>query len=318
MTGVEGGLKLRVKEMSWEAEGVLGLGLQHVLGRPLPQWEPGAHISLHLAAGLARQYSLCGDPDDRRTWRVAVLREQAGRGGSRYVHERLRPGDIVEAGGPRNHFALEDAGRYLFIAGGIGITPLLPMIRKLAAEGADWTLYYGGRSRSSMGFLEDLEIYGSRVTVHPQDEHGLLDLEAIVGTPQPGTSVYCCGPEPLLDAVGRHMERWPSGSHHFERFSPVQVTGPARAEEPFELVLARRGLSLEVPPGLSVLDALEKEGVEADYSCREGICGTCETAVLSGTPDHRDSLLSEAERESNDTMMICVGRALSAQLVLDL
>lgn len=312
-------LQLRVRQLRWEAEGVVSLLLQRPDGGELPAWEPGAHIDLRLPGVITRQYSLCGSPAERRTWRLGVLREPRSSGGSAAVHERLRPGDRVEVVGPRNNFRLGRAADYLFIAGGIGITPLLPMIEAVSASGASWSLVYGGRRRDSMAFVEELARYGTRVQLRPQDEHGLLDLDALLGTPRPGMLVYCCGPEALLAAVEERCAVWPKGSLHVERFAarPRPPTDPA-GERDFEVVLARSGRTICVRAGKSILDALEAEGIDAPNSCREGICGTCETAVLAGTPEHRDSLLSEDERAANDTMMICVGRALSERLTLDL
>jgi ferredoxin-NADP reductase len=295
------------------ADGVLALTLRHPLGEQLPQWEPGAHIDVALGPGLERQYSLCGDPADRTAWRIAVLREPAGRGGSAHVHEQLGQGDKVRVRGPRNHFALRPAPRYRFIAGGIGITPILPMLAAAEAEGAEWTLLYGGRTRESMAFTEELSRYGDRVTVAPQDETGLLDLPSVLDGVPEGTLVYCCGPGPLLDAV---EERCPAGLLHVERFTPKEQ--PAAENTQFEVELAQTGTTVTVAPDVSVLDAVRASGVEVLFSCTEGTCGTCETDVLDGTPDHRDSVLTDEEREAGETMMICVSRCRGKKLVLDL
>lgn len=305
--------ELVVAETESAADGVLALTLRHPLGEPLPEWEPGAHIDLVLGPELERQYSLCGDPADRAAWRVAVLREPAGRGGSAYVHEQLRPGQKVRVRGPRNHFALRPAPRYRFIAGGIGITPILPMLAAAEAAGAEWTLLYGGRSRDSMAFAEELARYGDRVTLAPQDESGLLDLGAVLDGLPEGALVYCCGPGALLDAV---EERCPSGALHVERFQPKEQQSGEDGE--FEVELAQSGRTLTVAAGVSVLEAVRAAGVEVLFSCSEGTCGTCETDVLEGTPDHRDSVLSAEEREAGETMMICVSRCRGERLVLDL
>lgn len=295
------------------ADGVLALTLRHPLGEQLPAWEPGAHIDVLLGPDLERQYSLCGDPADRLTWRIGVLREPDGRGGSAYVHEELRDGDKVRVRGPRNNFALEAAPRYRFVAGGIGITPILPMLAAAEAAGAEWTLLYGGRTRDSIAFTGELAAYGDRVTVAPQDETGLLDLGPVLDDVPEGTLVYCCGPGPLLDAV---EERCPSGVLRVERFQPKeQETGQ---DSEFEVVLERTGKTLTVPAGVSVLDTVRAAGVEVLYSCTEGTCGTCETDVLEGAPDHRDSVLSDEEREAGETMLICVSRCRGQRLVLDL
>ncbi|MFJ9737435.1 PDR/VanB family oxidoreductase [Streptomyces sp. NPDC101166] len=305
--------ELVVAEAESAADGVLALTLRHPLGEPLPEWEPGAHVDLVLGPGLERQYSLCGDPADRSAWRVAVLREPAGRGGSAYVHERLTPGRRVRVRGPRNHFALRPAPRYRFIAGGIGITPILPMLAAAEAAGVEWTLLYGGRSRKSMAFAGELARYGDRVTLVPQDESGLLDLGAVLDGLPEGELVYCCGPGPLLDAV---EERCPPGALHVERFQPKEQP-PGEGDE-FEVELARSGRTVTVAADVSVLDAVRAAGVEVLFSCTEGTCGTCETDVVEGAVDHRDSVLTAQEREAGETMMICVSRCRGKRLVLDL
>lgn len=295
------------------ADGVLALTLRHPLGEELPAWEPGGHIDVVLGPGLERQYSLCGDPADRTEWRIAVLREPDGRGGSAHVHEQLRQGDKVRVRGPRNHFALEPAPRYRFIAGGIGITPILPMLAEAESRGAQWTLLYGGRTRNSIAFTEELGRYGDRVTVAPQDETGLLDLASVLDDVPEGTLVYCCGPGPLLDAV---EARCPAGVLRLERFTPKEQETGENTE--FEVELAQSGRTVTVPADVSVLDAVRGAGVEVLFSCTEGTCGTCETDVLEGAPDHRDSVLTDAEREAGETMMICVSRCRGKRLVLDL
>jgi ferredoxin-NADP reductase len=317
--------ELVVAHKATAADGVIVLDLREPAGAPLPGWQAGAHIDLLLGPGLVRQYSLCGDPADAWTWRIAVLRDTSGRGGSRYVHDSLPEGCAVRARGPRNHFALEPAGRYLFIAGGIGITPILPMIAAAEAAGTPWTLAYGGRTRASMAFRGELRSrYGDRVVLQPQDERGLLDLDELLGEPSAGTLVYCCGPEPLLAAVESRCARWPEGALHVERFArrPAELerepAGPAAVAEAFEVELARSGMLIRVSGDMSILRAVEAAGVQVLSSCTEGICGTCETAVLGGVPDHRDSLLTPAERAAGDTMMICVSRSATRRLVLDL
>jgi ferredoxin-NADP reductase len=317
-TADEVDLRLRVTRRRTGAEGVVVLDLADPSGADLPEWSPGAHVDLRLPGEVTRQYSLCGDPADRTTWRIGVLREAQGRGGSQHVHEALHEGAEVDVRGPRNHFVLVPSPRYLFIAGGIGITPLLPMLAAAEAAGAEWELHYGGRSRRSMAFLEALEeATGTRVTLHPQDEVGLIDLDRLLGTPRPDTRVYCCGPEPLLQAVERHCADWPVGSLHLERFAPKDVGGPVLTGS-FEVELATSGLSLTVPPEKSVLQVVEEAGIAVLSSCQEGTCGTCETPVLGGVVDHRDSLLTPAEQAANDTMFICVSRAACPRLVLEL
>ena len=297
------------------ADGVVALVLEHPDGAELPAWTPGAHVDLLLAPDLTRQYSLCGSPADRARWRLGVLLDGKGRGGSRHVHEQLAPGSRLRVRGPRNHFPLVSADRYLFIAGGIGITPILPMIAEAERAGADWTLFYGGRRRGSMAFVDELAGYGDRVVLRPEDEHGLLDLPTILA-PRTDTVVYTCGPEPLLQAVEQHCAAWPPGSLHVERFAAKAADEGAEATT-FEVVCQRSGITVTVPADRSILEVVQEAGVSVLSSCLEGVCGTCETPVVEGTPDHRDSLLSDEEKAAGDYMMICVSRATSPRLVLD-
>ncbi|MEV1167882.1 PDR/VanB family oxidoreductase [Nonomuraea sp. NPDC049784] len=296
------------------AEGVVAIELRDPTGEELPVWTPGGHVDLVLAGGdLVRQYSLCGDPADRTTWRIAVLREPDGRGGSAYVHDELRPGATILTRGPRNNFPLHSATRYLFIAGGIGITPILPMIT--AVEGAQWRLAYGGRTAASMAFADDLRAtHGDRVLLWPQDQHGLLDLDTLLAEEPVDTLVYCCGPAPLLEAVEARCANRPL---HVERFTPKDTGDPVMTGA-FEVELTASGLTLMVPPDRSILEVVEKAGVHVLTSCREGTCGTCETPVLAGVVDHRDSLLTPEEQAANDVMFVCVSRAACPKLVLEL
>jgi ferredoxin-NADP reductase len=299
------------------AGGVVLLALRDRWGRELPEWQPGAHVDLLLEPGLVRQYSLCGDPSDRSRWQLGILLERDGRGGSRHVHEHLAEGSLVRARGPRNHFPVLPSKRYLFIAGGIGITPIVPMLAAVESAGAQWQLVYGGRTRSSMAFREELWArYGDKVAIRPQDETGLLDLDRLLGAPAPDILVYCCGPEPLLQAVEERCAAWPRGSLHVERFAPKAMGEPV-LQETFEIELKRSGLRLVVPSEKSILEVLTDARVQVLSSCTEGTCGTCETMVIEGIPEHRDSVLTEEERSVGDAMMICVSRSLTPTLVLD-
>ncbi|MET7992220.1 PDR/VanB family oxidoreductase [Amycolatopsis sp. NPDC005232] len=283
----------------------------------LPTWEPGAHIDVFVGDGLVRQYSLCGDPRDADRWRIAVLRAPASRGGSVALHESVSVGDSLRVSVPRNHFELRPAPRYLFVAGGIGITPILPMVHAAATAGTDWRLWYGGRSRESMAFADELSAaFGSRVELWPENERGLLPVAELLGRPDRGTLVYCCGPEPLLTACELYTRPWPAGTLRLERFTPHApfVTG---ADE-FEIELASSKKVLKVPADRSMLQVMLDAGIDVDHSCREGVCGTCETTVLAGLPEHRDSVLTDTERAENTSMFVCVSRARSERLVLDL
>ncbi|ROS38441.1 PDR/VanB family oxidoreductase [Amycolatopsis thermoflava] len=318
LTRAELELETVIERRDTIADGVVELTLRHPDRAPMPSWEAGAHIDLVLGNGLVRQYSLCGSPADRETLRVAVLREPASRGGSSYVHDELTAGNHVRIRGPRNSFALVDAPRYLFIAGGIGITPIVPMLEAASARGAKWRLVYGGRTRKSMAFRTELaERYGDLVSVCPQDEVGLLDLAGLLGEADPETAIYCCGPEPLLAAVEAASAHWPRGALHVERFAPRPDADAGERTE-FEVELTQTGQTITVRADQSILEAVEAAGVFVPSSCQEGTCGTCETAVLEGIPDHRDSVLSDDEREMNDAMMICVSRCRGSRLVLDL
>jgi ferredoxin-NADP reductase len=300
------------------ADGVVSLTLADPAGTALPGWTPGAHVDLILDENLTRQYSLCGSPSEPGSWRVGVLRSPDSRGGSERVHTALSIGTTVRVRGPRNHFPLVASPKYQFIAGGIGITPLLPMIAEAEASGAEWSLLYGGRSRSSMAFLDELAVYGDKVTLNPHDELGHLDLASVLGTPRPDTLVYCCGPEGLLAAVEGFCHDWPPGALHLERFAAKPTEEAEAPDSSFELVLERSGHTLQVPPDKSVLDVIRGAGVSVLASCLEGVCGTCETEVIDGDVDHRDSVLNDEEKASNEFMMVCVSRCKSARLTLDL
>jgi ferredoxin-NADP reductase len=309
---------LRVTAKDLQADGVLTLELAAPAGGRLRDWTPGSHIDLVLPNGMTRQYSLCGDRWDPFTYRVGVLLELESRGGSSYVHDELQVGDLVGVGGPRNNFPLVPAEEYLFVAGGIGITPILPMVRQAEALGADWRLLYGGRRRVSMAFLDELAPYGERVQVVPRDESGLRHaLPGFLGAPRAGVRIYACGPSPLLAAMERTCAGWPPHTLRTERFVAEEAGAPARTA-PFEVELARAGTTVTVTPDKTVLQALNEVGVEVLSSCRRGVCGTCETTVLAGRPDHRDALLDDDERDANDCMYVCVSRSRDERLVLDL
>ncbi|WP_371615581.1 2Fe-2S iron-sulfur cluster-binding protein [Streptomyces sp. NBC_00454] len=289
------------------AQGVLSLVLE---SPELPEWTPGAHVDVQLPSGLVRQYSLCGDPSAKGRYTIAVRLVEDGRGGSREAHAQLVEGAELPVRPPRNRFPLEPADSYAFVAGGIGITPILPMLRAADARGASWTLLYGGRSRASMPFLAELASYGDRVTIAAQDESGLPDL-ARLSAPAPGTLVYCCGPAPLMAAVQAAVPE--SVPVHLERFAPATGSADAR---PFTVELQRSGRLVEVAAEESALTAVRRELPNTPYSCEQGFCGTCQHQVLSGAVDHRDTLLTDGERE--DSMLLCVSRAATDHLVLDL
>lgn len=314
----EAHLHLRVRRRDAAAEGVVVLELEHPFSDPLPSWNPGAHVDLRLPNGLTRQYSLCGNPADLSTYRLGVLREPSSRGGSSYIADEVVTGAEIEVRGPRNHFPLLPAESYIFVAGGIGITPLLPMIDAAQTAGVSWELHYGGRSRASMGFLREIAtLPGERVRLYPQDEVGLIDLASVLAEHRPGSLVYSCGPGSLLQAIEERTVHWPDGSVHMERFEPKEFDGPASTDS-FEIELSDSGTVLVVPPDKSVLQVLRDADVEVYSSCQDGTCGTCETTVLAGAVEHRDSILSAEEQAANDRMYVCVSRAACPRLVLEL
>jgi len=300
------------------ADGVVTLTLACESGGDLPAWTPGAHIDLVLPNGLTRQYSLCGDPSDRSRWRIGILRAPASRGGSEYIHTRLKAGDKVRAVGPRNNFPLEPAERYLFIAGGIGITPILPMLEYLSATNAQWHLLYGGRSARSMAFLDEIrQLAGGVIEICPEDEYGLLDLDSCLSGHEPGHIVYCCGPEPLIAAVEHRCRLWPAGALRKERFAASERTATFDPGE-FEVELARSGQRVRVPADRTMLSVLEDAGCAITNSCRAGICGTCLVGVIAGTPEHLDDILDDQQREAGNVVLPCVSRSRTNTLVLDL
>jgi ferredoxin-NADP reductase len=310
-------LQVRVRAMRWEASGVLSLELSAVDGTLLPPFEPGAHVDLRLPDGTLRQYSLCGDPSDRSHYRLGI-RAVGGGVSSTFVHRRLRPGELVTVSAPRNNFALEDAESYIFVAGGIGVTPLIPMMRQASADGRPWTLLYCNKRDSDAPFLDEIRALGGAISLHSSEAGTRLDVEAQLAGVQTGAMIYCCGPEGLMTAVEEATTAWPQDAVRFEWFAP-RSRADEGASGSFEVVCNISGLTLTVPEDRTVLDVLNDAGIEVPCSCQQGICGTCETRVVSGGVDHRDSILSSAERAANQTMMTCVSRAKAgSRLVLDI
>lgn len=317
-------LQLRVRRKTAEAEGICSFELVDPAGAPLPAFTAGAHVDVHVPGGPVRPYSLCNDPADRSHYRIAVLREAASRGGSAGMHERVREGDTLAIGLPRNHFALADgASGHLLLAGGIGITPLLAMAQALAAQGADFTLHYATRSAARTAFaaaLRDVP-WAARVQLHRDDgpPEQQLDLAALLARAQAGRHVYVCGPQGFIDAAmaAARAAGWRDDQLHSESFAPAAAD--AAGERPFELVLARSGQRVvPVPAGTSAVQALVAAGIVVPTSCEQGICGTCLTRVVDGVPDHRDQYLTDEERAANDQFLPCCSRATSARLVIDL
>lgn len=311
-------IEVRVEDVAPLAQGIAAYDLRASAGGVLPPFAAGAHIDLYLPQGVVRSYSLVNPQDERHRYVIAVNRDAASRGGSAWVHDTLRAGSALSIGAPRNNFPLAEAASHsVFIAGGIGITPLWCMIQRLRALGRSWELVYCARTRAHAAFRTDLEALGPAVRFNFDGEPGgrMLDLAATVAAAPPDADLYCCGPVPMLEAFERATADRPPSQVHVEYFS---AKAPPASEGGYTLVLARSRLSFEVAKGKTIIDALIEKGFDAPYSCLEGVCGTCETRVIEGTPDHRDLVLSKAEREANRTMMICCSGSKTPKLVLDL
>lgn len=319
-------MRLVVREVGVEADGVRSYRFEDQYERDLPAWEPGAHLEFVLPSGLTRHYSLCGALEDTAGYTIAVLDQPAGRGGSREFHDSVVAGSEIQVRGPRNHFPLVDAASYLFIAGGIGITPILPMARAVLAAGKSLRVLYGGRAAATMAFVDDVQSLDCDVKVVAEEMGGRLDIAAELEISPEGTRVYCCGPEPLLRAAevacsehrnieAFHYERFGAASRPADGLSGVAAGGRL---ESFEIELAATGKVLVVGPGESILDRVLEVVPRWPWACREGFCGSCETRVLAGAPFHADVVLTPEERESNAVMMICVGGSCSERLALDI
>ncbi|GAB2467210.1 ferredoxin-NADP reductase [Conyzicola lurida] len=304
-------LPLVVKRIESQSAGILSIELGDPDGVPLPPWEAGAHIDVQLVTRQQRQYSLCGDPADRGTYRIAVLREEYSRGASMYIHEYLREGRTVHASAPRNLFPIAPADEYLLLAAGIGITPILAMANELERRGATWSMNYAIRDGADLPFRADLDALGQKVTINSPDRAGRLDLESYLAEPRPGVAVYTCGPARFTDAVLEAMREWPRGSLHLERFEPKPAV--VRANEPFTVRVEGTDVAVEVPADRSMLAALNSARVPVAGSCLRGICGSCAVRVVDGKAEHRDSLTSD---EDSTTMYPCVSRALTPELVI--
>ncbi len=317
-------LRLRVVGLRAEARDVMRLALANADGRALPAFEPGAHVVLRLPNGLARSYSLLNDWREQDRYVLGIGRSETSQGGSEYIHTALRTGTEIPCDAPANNFRLlPDAGHYLFVAGGIGITPILSMIRWCEAMGKPWQLAYAVRNRSRIAFYDELAPHGNKVRFHCDDEHGgpLPVADCLAGL-APDTHVYCCGPAALMTAVKECGGGLPAEALHFEWFSAPSQAGAAAPGAPeatgFWIDLQRSGQSFFVPEAQSILEVLEQNGHEVPFSCREGVCGTCETAVCGGEPDHRDYIYPESQRAALRSMLVCVSRARSERLALDL
>jgi ferredoxin-NADP reductase len=322
MAAVDGDwLTARVSGIAQIAQGVMLLTVEDVGGRPLPRWEPGAHVEFRLPSGLTRQYSLCGDLADENSYSVAVLRDAVGRDGSAAIHAEARLGTELEIRPPRNHFPLVPAADYLLIAGGIGITPIKAMAEQLQRRGERWRLVYGGRRLESMPFADELvALGGDRVRLVPEDTDGRPDIADLISSAGEATHIYCCGPAGLLDAVTQACTCRRMGDRlHIERFTVSTTDAAAEGEDTaFQVELRASAVTLDVAVGQSILEVVRSVRPDIGFSCQEGYCGSCETRVLEGEPDHRGTLMSPADHDEEGTMLICVGRSRTPRLVLDL
>ncbi|MFJ4068166.1 PDR/VanB family oxidoreductase [Pseudomonas sp. NPDC089996] len=309
-----------VHTLPHEADGVISVELRPWGDTVFAPFEAGAHIDLHLPNGLVRSYSLLNSPSDQGRYVVGILRDRSSRGGSRYVHEQLRVGTQLSISQPRNNFALDTrASHSVLVAGGIGITPIYCMFRQLLALGRPAELIYCARSRREAALLEPLAELGAKVVYHFNDEKGSLpDLAQYLAGRSADTHFYCCGPTPMLDAFEATCEQLGYTHAHIERFTAVEVAAAEDALDSYSVELRKSGKTLNVEPGLNLLDVLLEAGCDIDHSCREGVCGSCETRVLEGDIDHRDGVLTKAERAANGSMMVCVSGCKSRRLVLDL
>ena len=319
-----GWIELHVTEIRPETPSIRALRLARPHGEPLPGWEAGAHVKIRLPDGDERSYSLVNlSPDPAAATRpmsylLGVRLEEPSTGGSRFMHG-LAVGQSVRVSAPSNHFALEPcAGPVRLVAGGIGITPIASMAARLAASGHPFRLHYAGRSEAHLAFRTELSaLAGDRLSVHCDDRSGLFDIAGLMASLAPDEPLYLCGPRPMIDAAIACAQGlgWPAGRLHVEIFA---AAAPQAGDRPFEVVLAASNRTVAVPAGMSILDALVEAGLDPLYDCKRGDCGICQATVLEGVPDHRDYILSEGERAAGRLMQICVSRAKTPRLVLDL
>jgi vanillate O-demethylase ferredoxin subunit len=314
------GLKVRIQQIRWEAKGIFSYQLVGLNSEQLPAFKAGAHIDLHMPGDMIRSYSLASDPSDLSQYVIAIQREDAGRGGSKWLHDVARVGAVLPISLPKNEFALdEEAEDNLFIAGGIGITPILSMIQLLEKQGKKWTLHYATRSREVTAFARQIDqLDAGRGWVHYSigGERSIrLNLQHVIESAPIHSHLYCCGPTRMIDEFMVASASLHPSQVHFERFA---ASADAAAEGGFDVVLAKSGLTVSVAPGQRMLDALLDANVAVPYACSNGICGTCLTKVIRGKPDHRDDFLSDDEKSLGNSIMVCCSGSLSPELVLDL
>jgi cytochrome P450/NAD(P)H-flavin reductase/ferredoxin len=310
-----------VDDVSQVATDIIRLRLTSPDGSAMPRWTPGSHIDVECGTpDLSRQYSLCGDPSDSSVLEIAVLKDPDSRGGSRWLHEHLKRGDKLKIRGPRNHFRFDESTKKaIFIAGGIGITPVATMARRAKELGIDYELHYSGRSRDTMAFLDELsQLHGARLHVYAKDEGRRNDFSQLLGQPQAGTQIYACGPVRMLESLESCCEKWPEDALRVEHFQSTRGSLDPEKEHAFEVELKDSGLVVKVPADQTLLTALRSANIDIQSDCGEGLCGSCEVKVLSGKVDHRDVVLTRSERDANNKMMACCSRAAGMKLILEL
>lgn len=315
-------LDVRVRSVIYETDDILRFELAPLDGGELPAFTAGAHVDVHVADGVIRQYSLCGDPANRNSYQIAVLNERQGRGGSKALHDTFHAGKVVTISAPRNHFPLMGgAKRHLLLAGGIGVTPMIAMIHALEADGADWSMHYCTRAPEKTAFIDRLKPLIARGKVHVHHDGGDpkkgLDLAATLADASSGAHLYYCGPGGFMSAVATASRHWPDGTVHFEYFAaPADKPAEDRENKPFQVTVKSTGETLDVPADKSIVEVLREHGHYIDTSCEDGFCGTCLTRYVEGEPEHRDTVLDESDRQKY--VLICCARAKSDRLVLDL
>jgi ferredoxin-NADP reductase len=315
-------IEVKVKTLTWEAQDIVSCALHPLPGQQLPSFTAGAHIDVHLPGGLIRSYSLVNDPDEINRYVIAVSLDPKSRGGSSYIHRQLRVGSRLAISPPKNNFPLfEAASHSVFIAGGIGVTPLLSMVRRLKKAGRTWDLHFCARTREHAAYLDELQALADsslfRLHTHFDQEPGgkPLDIAALVRSTPPGVHLYCCGPLPMLDAFETATNSRPSDQVHLEYFS---AKSPPDNSGGFAVELAKSGKTIVVPKGKTILDAILEQRIDIPFACTEGVCGECETRVIAGEPIHRDVFLTKDEQASNKVMMICCSGCKGDKLVLDI
>jgi cytochrome P450/ferredoxin-NADP reductase len=311
--------RVTISDLSYEADDIIRVKIKHPSGKTLPKWSAGSHLDL-IVGDYNRKYSLCGDLSDHNYYEIAILKEHDGRGGSKYFHDALKSGDMVQIVGPKNHFRLdENADHYILIAGGIGITPIIAMADRLKELNKDYSIHYAGRSLSTMAFVERLKNDdGNHLNLYPKENGLRMNLHKITGTLQAGQQIYACGPERLLNELDEMSSSWPEGTLHYEHFSSVTSELNSDHEHAFEVELMDTGITVNVSADQTVLDAILAVGIDVPYDCKEGICGTCEVDVFEGEIDHRDQVLTSSEKRKANRMMTCSSRASGNKLKLTL